>query len=96
MCLADDYSRGFANGTFTPVHDDRHSNIGLTEEAVKVIQNHAKDDKNTDKPLFLYLAYTAGHTPLQTEPEWLEKCMHLVHPTRQSFCGLIVGADEGI
>lgn len=90
-----DYARSFANGTFQPTHDDRHSTRALTDESIAVIQAHAKrnDDSN---PMFLYLAYTAGHTPLQSDPDWLENCQHLKHPTRRAFCGLVVGADQGI
>lgn len=89
-----DYARSFKNGTFTPIHDDRHSTKCLSEEAITVIKNHKKAGQSD--PLFLYLAYTAGHTPLQSDPEWLEHCQHISHPTRRSFCGLVYGADEGI
>ena len=85
-----DYSRAYSNGSFIPIHDDRHSTKSLTSEAIELIQNHPKE-----KPLFLYLAYTAAHTPLLAEKEWMEKCEHLKNPIRQAFCGLVVGADEG-
>lgn len=91
-----DYSRGYPNGTWTPVVDDRHTNKALTEEAVTIIKNHKDSYPQNEKPLFLYLGYTAGHTPLQADQEWLDKCQHLPHPIRRAYCGLIVGADEGI
>jgi len=40
----------------------------FTDEAVSVIQTHAKAD--TDKPLMLYLAYPAPHTPWLPSPEF--------------------------
>jgi hypothetical protein len=62
------------------------------------VENHVKQNSGneTPNPLFLYLAYTAGHTPLLTEPEWREKCGHVKHEMRKDFCGLVVGVDEGI
>ncbi|MCH7920640.1 MAG: sulfatase-like hydrolase/transferase [Planctomycetes bacterium] len=40
----------------------------FTEEAVKIIGDHAKAD--TQKPLMLYLAYPAPHTPWLPSPEF--------------------------
>lgn len=89
-----DYARAFDNGTWLSVHDDRHSTKCLTEEAINIINTHAEE--RPSQPLFLYLAYTAGHTPLQADPEWMSRCRHFNHTTRRSYCGLIAGADEGI
>jgi hypothetical protein len=132
-----DYARAHENGTWAPFHDDRHSTVSLTEEAIAVMQRHAdsngngnsngnsnsKDnnkDNNNDQdngheaaargqntegeahqakkqaasPLFLYVAYTAGHTPLQADDAWLAKCAHLPHAYRRDYCGLLYGVDE--
>ncbi len=89
-----DWTRSFANGTFSNEADDSHSTISFTREAQAVIRNHA--DVFPRIPLFLFVGYTAPHTPLLAEPEWMDKCLHLVHPTRQAYCGLVVGLDEGI
>ena len=43
----------------------------FTSEAVSVIENHANENK--EKPLFLYLAYPAPHTPWLPDDEFLEK-----------------------
>lgn len=34
-----------------------------TDEALKIINTHTSDERQKNKPLFLYLAYTAPHTP---------------------------------
>ena len=57
------------------------------------MRSHASTSTN---PLFLYLAYTAAHTPLQAEEKWIEKCGHLSNSIRRDFCGLVVGVDEAI
>ncbi len=47
------------------------------------------------KPLFLYVAFTAAHSPLQPMPGHIEKCAHIPHLWRRQYCGLVVGMDEG-
>ena len=51
---------------------------------------------NGNKPLFLYVSFNAAHTPLQSEPEWLEKCSHIPHHWRKHYCGLMVGLDQAV
>lgn len=113
-----DYARAHENGTWAPFHDDRHSTVSLTEEAIAVMQRHADSNgngnsngheaahgqntegeaheakKRASSPLFLYVAYTAGHTPLQADDAWLAKCTHLPHAYRRDYCGLLYGVDE--
>ena len=45
----------------------------FTNEAVQVIENYAAADKGADKPLMLYLAYPAPHTPWLPDPEFVGK-----------------------
>ena len=42
----------------------------FTSEAVNVIEDHARGDTYNDKPLMLYLAYPAPHTPWLPSPEF--------------------------
>jgi len=42
----------------------------FTEEAVKVIEEHAGSEKHNRQPLMLYLAYPAPHTPWLPSPEF--------------------------
>ena len=49
-----------------------------------------------ENPLFLYVSYTAAHSPLQPDPEYEAKCLHIPHLWRRQFCGLVVGLDAGI
>lgn len=89
-----DYVRMFPNGTLHPAKNDRHSSKTYSDEAVAVMEAHvARGDK---RPMFLYLALQAPHTPNQADDEWLEKCKHMHHPTRVDYCGMVVGADEAI
>lgn len=45
----------------------------LTEEACKVIDTHASSNGNTRRPLMLYLAFTAPHTPWLPAAEFAGK-----------------------
>lgn len=42
----------------------------FTEEAVKVIEEHAGSEKHKGQPLMLYLAYPSPHTPWLPSPEF--------------------------
>lgn len=44
-----------------------------TDEALKIINTHASDKRQQNKPLFLYLAYTAPHTPWLPSPRFAGK-----------------------
>ena len=87
-----DFSRSFPNGSIVPILDDRHSTLSLTDEAISLMRSHS----SSASPLFLYLAYTAAHTPLQAEEKWIKKCEHLSNSVRRDFCGLVVGVDEAV
>ena len=41
-------------------------------------------------------SYNAAHSPLQSEPEWEQKCDHIPHLWRRQFCGMVVGLDQAI
>lgn len=45
----------------------------FTDEAIQVIERHAADDEDADKPLMLYLAYPAPHTPWLPSEEYVGK-----------------------
>lgn len=62
----------------------------LTREAVRLIE-----ERDPAKPLFLYLAYHAPHTPLECPPEYSKPYAHL-GPTRGIYAGMIAEMDEGI
>ena len=46
--------------------------------------------------MFLYVAYTAAHSPLQPLPRHAVKCQHISHHRRRDYCGMVVGLDEGL
>ena len=61
------------------------------DEAVKVIDGH--DPK---KPLFLYLAFTAPHTPYQAPKEYLDRYSEITDPSRRAYAAMIAAMDNSI
>ena len=58
-----------------------------------VAQINAHDTK---KPLFLYLAFTAPHSPYQAPKEYIDKYRHIEDPTRRAYAAMITCMDDEI
>jgi arylsulfatase A-like enzyme len=89
-----DWVSEYNNGTFHHYAEPEHATLAITREAKQVITSHVNDGKKS--PLFLYVAYTAAHSPLQPRPQHIAKCTHIPHLWRRQFCGMVVGFDEGV
>jgi len=87
-----DWVEAHENKTFKHGLNETHATKLQTAAAVKKIEEH----KEKENPLFLYVSYTAAHSPLQPDPEYEAKCLHIPHLWRRQFCGLVVGLDAGI
>lgn len=73
-----------------PVPDSGTLTQLITREAVRLI-----DKRDTNKPLFLYLAYHSPHNPLECPSEYSKPYAHL-GPDRSVYAGMITEMDEGI
>jgi arylsulfatase I/J len=60
-------------------------------EAVRLIAGH--DPK---QPLFLYLAFTAPHTPFQAPRRYLDMYAHIEDPSRRAYAAMITAMDEQV
>lgn len=74
-----------------PVVEEGYVTQLLGADAVKRIEGH-----DANKPLFMYLAFTAAHTPYQATPEYLEKYKHIADETRRAYAGQITCMDDEI
>ena len=63
----------------------------LGADAVKLISEH--DGK---QPLFMYLAFTAPHTPYQAPPDYLERYKSIADETRRAYAGQIACLDDEV
>jgi arylsulfatase A-like enzyme len=62
----------------------------FTEEAVKYISEFQND------PFFLYLAYSAPHTPLQAPLEYMQKFASEPDPVKRTYYAMIANLDNNI
>jgi arylsulfatase I/J len=60
-------------------------------DAVRLIDAH-----DTKTPLFLYLAFTAPHTPYQAPQNYLDMYKEIADPLRRAYAGQITAMDDQI
>jgi arylsulfatase A-like enzyme len=63
----------------------------LGKDAAKLISEH-----DTRTPLFLYLAFTAPHSPYQAPQEYLDRYKDIADPTRRAYAAMITAMDDEI
>ena len=88
-----DHKNG-STSTFTETDDDIgiHSTELFTKAAVKRIKEH-----DTGMPLFLYVAYTAPHSPLEPDESIAAKRNeHINDLERRRYAALVTQMDNGI
>ena len=77
------------------INPEGHATDLFTKWAIDII----RDRKETDQPLFLYLAYNAPHTPIQPPDDWVQKILQRepkVSPDRAKYIALVEHMDAGI
>lgn len=99
--LATDWVSAHRNGSYRHFSETRHSTDAISANAVDMIHQHVsmnsgKSSHEDSSPLFLYVSFTAGHSPLQPTAEDLELCKHIANQWRRHFCGLLVGVDRNL
>lgn len=87
--------KNFLRENYKEINPKGHATDLFTDWAVDYIQKQ----KNSDKPFFLYLAYTAPHFPVQPTPEWLAKVKARepeITERRAKLVALIEQMDDGV
>jgi len=75
----------------TVVNETGYTTTLLGNDAVKLINAH-----DASKPLFLYLAFNAAHTPYQAPQEYLDRYKSIEDPSRRAYAGSITAMDDQI
>jgi arylsulfatase A-like enzyme len=108
-----DFFHGFLDDKMDDYYTHLRNNINFMRRNKDIIspEGHATDlftnwavdyiksQENKQDPFFLYLAYTAPHTPLQPREDWLKKIKHRelgISDTRAKLIALIEHMDDGI
>jgi arylsulfatase A-like enzyme len=74
-----------------PVNEPGYDTQLLGADAVRLIDAH-----DTKTPLFLYLAFTAPHTPYQAPQDYLDRYKSIVDPLRRAYAAQITAMDDEI
>lgn len=108
-----DFFRGFLGDMMDDYYHHRRHDVNYMRFNDKQVdpEGHATDlftewtcdflkqQEQTEKPFFLYLAYNAPHTPIQPPADWLEKVKQReagIAPSRAKLVALIEHLDAGI
>lgn len=73
------------------IEEEGYDTTLFGNEAVKRIEEH-----DPSKPLYLYLAFTAPHTPYQAPDEYLDKYPEIADTSRRAYAAMITAMDDQI
>ena len=74
-----------------PVDEKGYVTTLLGNDAVRFI-----DGQNAKKPFFMYLAFTAPHTPFQAPQEYIDRYKQITDPNRRIYAAMITAMDDQI
>lgn len=75
----------------TPVEEPEYLTDAFTREALSFIDRHRND------PFFLYLPYSAIHSPMQAKVQDARRFQHSIHDEqRRVFAGMLAPLDHGV
>jgi arylsulfatase A-like enzyme len=74
-----------------PLEETGFDNSLFGDEAARTIEQH-----DTNNPLFLYLAFTAPHTPFQAPQEYLDRFKQIDDENRRAYAAMISVMDDGV
>jgi arylsulfatase A-like enzyme len=74
-----------------PIKEEGYSTTLFGNEAVRLIEAH-----DTAKPLYLYLAFNAPHTPYQAPQDYIDRYKDIADELRRTYAAMITCMDEQI
>jgi arylsulfatase A-like enzyme len=74
-----------------PVREEGYSTTLFGDEAVRLIRDH-----DPARPLYLYLAFNAPHSPYQAPREYLDRYADIADPTRRTYAAMVTAMDDQI
>lgn len=75
----------------TAINEEGFDNSLFGAEAVRVVNDHDNKD-----PFFLYLAFTAPHTPFQAPKEYLDRYPSIADPNRKAYAAMVSVIDDEV
>jgi len=74
-----------------PVREEGYTTDLLADDAVRLIERH-----DASRPLYLYLAFNAPHTPYQAPQELIDRYASIQDPTRRTYAAMVTSLDDAI
>jgi len=75
----------------TAIKEEGFDNSLFGSEAVRVVEAH-----DAKEPFFLYLAFTAPHTPFQAPKEYLDRYPSVTDPNRKAYAAMVSVIDDEV
>lgn len=73
------------------IREEGYSTELIVREAVSLVE-----DRDKSKPMFLYVAFNAPHTPLQATGKYLERYAGIADVNRKHFAAMVSAVDDGV
>ncbi|XP_033732071.1 arylsulfatase J-like [Pecten maximus] len=70
---------------------DEYSTEMYSKRVIDIVNNY-----NSSKPMFLYLALQAVHSPLQVPSRYTDKYAHIKNHNRRTYAGMVAAMDEAV
>lgn len=74
-----------------PVEEEGYTTTLIGKDAARLIEQH-----DVGKPLYIYLAFNAPHTPYQAPQEYLDRYAKIADPTRRTYAAMVACLDDEI
>jgi len=74
-----------------PVKEEGYATDLLGDDAVRLIAGHDKS-----QPMFMYLAFTAPHSPFQAPKSYEDRNSGIADPTRRTYAAMITALDDQV
>ncbi len=74
-----------------PLEEEGYATTLIAEEAVRIVREH-----DEDRPLFLYVPFTAVHSPRSAPIETTERFAHLEPEARRVYAAMVSILDDGV
>ncbi len=74
-----------------PIVEQGYDNTLFGDEAARLIR-----ERKTDKPLFLYLAFTAPHSPFQAPEPYVKRYAHIKDEQRRLYAAMVTAMDDAV
>ena len=74
-----------------PIVEQGYDNTLFGNEAARLFR-----ERKSDKPLFLYLAFTAPHSPYQAPEQYVKRYAHIADEQRRLYAAMVTAMDDAV